>query len=237
MKKSLFALLLVVLLCFAACGGKTAPVTTNAPDTDPATTDAADVSDQTTEAPEETAAPADEPLVTIDGLNLTVRNDGKGEDGSSNGLDKVIFVHNDNVGFSTEVGPMKLSIDQIQLANVTCQTDATASFLGVEQGVAFAMVVMDITVENTSDKDMSWYPNQSVIVTNMKEQITAELMLCDDVGGDFYGEVIKTGQVYFVIPSSTADQISHIQWRIDSPHDSNLDHYGEDLMIEIDLVK
>ena len=238
MKKILIALILAAAICFAACA-KSTPETSTNPDAQSSTSDPPEqqTSDPATEDDTESTEPVDEPLVTIDGLNLTIRDDGNGESGNANGLNKVMYINNDNIGFTTEVGPMKLTIDKIQLADVTCETSETASLLNVEKGAPFAMLVLDLSVENTSDKDMSWYPDQSVIVTNTKEQITTELLLNDNVGGDFYGEVVKTGQIFFVIPSSTSDKISHIQWRIDSPHDSNFDNYGDDLKIEIDFVK
>jgi len=120
---------------------------------------------------------------------------------------------------------------------MTANTDDNASLLDVEKGAEFALFAIDIDVENTSDEDISFYPDQSTIIISTKEQIEANMWFSEDVGGDFYGQVKKSGQVYFVIPNSVGEDINHIQWRIDAPFNSDFDNLTDNIIIELELIK
>ena len=48
------------------------------------------------------------------------------------------------------------------------------------------------------------------------------------------GQVVKNGQIYFFF-SAPADEVNHIQWRIDSPFDTNYENIGEALTVEFDF--
>lgn len=188
-------------------------------------------------APEQpqTIAPVAQPTVSIDGSLITVRDDGTGEDASSGSIDKTVVVTTRNINYTGEAGPMVYTINSIQLAHVTATDASAASMIGTTVGERATLFAIDVTVENTSDKDMTWYPYMSEIVTNTKEQCSSLILISDSVGGDFYGNVIKSGQIYWVLKSA-ADDITHIQWRVDSPHDKELNHYGDGLKIEFEII-
>ena len=96
------------------------------------------------------------------------------------------------------------------------------------------VITLELEVENLSDETLSVYPDQGTIVTNTKEQKNADLVLSDELGGELIGKVVKKGNVIFLLDSE-ADQIEHIKYLIDAPHNESLDSIGDKYVFELDL--
>ena len=221
--RKLFPLLLAICLVFTACSSQSSPSPNGSTliETEPVETVEAESSDVPETAPE---------LTVIDGSTITVRDDGTGTDSDESGMKKTVALTNRQIDYSIEQGPFIITVNSVQLADIEATSSDVASFLDMETGASAALFAVDITVENTSDETMTIYPNQSTIVTSTKEQVTCEIFLSDSIGGEFLGQVIKSGQVYFICKNSTAEDISQITWYIDSPHDSDLNHFGDDIV-------
>ena len=87
-----------------------------------------------------------------------------------------------------------------------------------------------------SDIALMRFSLKSTIVTNTKEQVNSLFGLSDDVGGTYYGNVVKEGQIFFICPKSGITEINHIKWIIDAPtSDEQSDE--EALVIEFELIK
>ena len=242
MKKALSILLAFSLIvALAACsGGEPATPASETPAASPSPAPVALPSPEKEEAPapEEPKEP-DPPaqLVSIDGNVITVRDDGSGEVTKDSGMKKTPILTARNIGYKGEAGPIVYTVNGIQVASMNISDEDSASVLGVEKGEDFTLVAIDMTVENTSDDDISFYPYMSTIVTNTKDQIESNWLLSDSVGGDFLGNVEKSGQIFWICENVNADDLSHIKWRIDSPHDEDYDHFGDDVVIEFEFVK
>lgn len=237
MKSKFFFLLLGVILTLAltACGSTSAPTETPAAEPAAAEEPAAEPA-PAEEAPAE-PVPAGTASVSIDGNTVTITGTEGGETETSNGITKTPVVKCSNVGYTVQAGPMTLTVNKFMTASVRIDDENTAAVAGVPAGQEVSMVVMDMTAENTSGDTITFYPDQGTIVTDTKEQTTAALFVGDDVGGDFYGQVVKSGQVFWFLPNSKAEDIHHVQLRIDSPHDENYDHFGDTILVEFELIK
>lgn len=185
-----------------------------------------------------TAVPSTIPvdLVKIDGDTISVKDDGTGEDSGDDSMTKRVILTNRNIGYTGETGPFKFELYSLQVSEITA-TGAAASMLGLKDGESGTLVGIKLRVENTSSADMSWHPNMSTIVTSDKEQVESDIFMSDSVGGKFFGNVVKDGMIAFICKNTNADSLSHIQWRIDGPSDSNYNRVGEDIKIEIDFSK
>lgn len=232
MKKVIAFALVLFVVCFSACAKEPNPEETIVDVADAVTENSPTGTDETTPAEDN---PSD--LVAIDGMNITIKDDGSGTSEKENGIEKEPVLTNNNIGFQIECGPMLFSINRIQISKTVSTNDSVNSFLGIESGQEFTMIAIDVACENTSDEDVSFYPDQSELITDQKEQIVSELFLNDAVGGDFLGKVEKSGTIYFVAKKSPADAIGSFTLRIDSPHNSNFDHFGENLAITFNLSK
>ncbi len=149
------------------------------------------------------------------------------------GMRKEVVYTNNSLDISGESGPIKYTATDIQVSKLTATTDSTASLLDLEKDKEYAVVVAHFDVENTSDETISFYPDQSVMTTNTKEQINASLFLSDSVGGDFIGKVKKSGNVIFILKNSSADDLANVTIHIDAPHNDSFDSVGDPVEINI----
>lgn len=156
-----------------------------------------------------------------------------GEVVEENGMKKVPVITDKKLNKKGESGPIKYNIKAIQVSKLTATTDDMASALDVEKDKEVTLVAMDIEVENTSEKTISFYPDQSEITTNTKEQVSSEVFLSDSVGGDYIGKVKKSGTVFFILKNSSADDIDTITYHVDAPCDENFESVGDKVSVEL----
>lgn len=233
MRKLLLMLLVGVLaLCLCACGASPAA---DEPAEEEVEETTAEPAEETAEEPAEEAAeePA-EGSVVVNGNTITLSDDGSEKASSQDGIEKTPLVSTHDINATYQTGPMTITVNKAQLSNIKVSDQSTADMMSVPKDETVGLLVIDLTVENTSTDDISFYPNQSVIVTNTKEQIDCALWFSDSVGGDFLGQVVKNGQIYFFF-NGPADEVNHIQWRIDSPFDTNYENIGDTLVVEFDF--
>ena len=158
-----------------------------------------------------------------------------GEVVEENGMKKIPVITDKKLNKKGESGPIKYNIKAIQVSKLTATTDDMASALDVEKDKEVTLVAMDIEVENTSEKTISFYPDQSEITTNTKEQVSSEVFLSDSVGGDYIGKVKKSGTVFFILKNSSADDIDTITYHVDAPCDENFESVGDKVSVELEF--
>lgn len=120
-------------------------------------------------------------------------------------------------------GPMKMHISNVSLDPAYKQYESFSKPIQI--------LVLDVTVENTSADTVSWSPAYGVIVTNSKEQAQA-YHYSDPVSGDFLGNVIKKGQLRFQILGDL-NSISSFKYTIDSPIGQEYEKVGEATTTEV----
>lgn len=130
-----------------------------------------------------------------------------------------------------ESGPFIVSVTDIQASHFEPAESYKDMFNGKDE---LTIITMAVSVENTSTDTNSIYPDQGTITTNTKEQANAHLFLSDSVGGDFIGEIIKSGEVIFLLDSPAKD-INNIKYIVDGGIDDDYESLGEDITFEIDL--
>jgi hypothetical protein len=166
--------------------------------------------------------------VTTDGINAD--NDKKGPEVKESEIGKLtIFNKNEEVEAIKESGPFVVKVNKVQVAKLEVSDDYKSMF---DDKDIVAVVTLEVEVENKSTETNSIYPDQGTIVTDTKEQKEANIFLSDDVGGEYIGEVVKKGNVIFVLDSA-AEEITGFKYIISKPIDSNWDALGEDITFDI----
>ncbi|MFB5664015.1 hypothetical protein [Alteribacillus sp. HJP-4] len=95
---------------------------------------------------------------------------------------------------------------------------------------------MDMKATNISGQDVSYYPDQGILVTNTGEQVEVEMMLSGEVGGDFYGKVTKEREACFVQNDDKTD-FSSGELIISPPHDmEEWNDLGEETRTAFDII-
>lgn len=139
-----------------------------------------------------------------------------------------VIKSNKELAMTETTGSMNLTLHAIQLATLEVDENYKDAF---DNQDTVSIVKINMTVENTSDKTISWYPNQSTIVTDTGQQVDADLWFSDDVGGDFLGKVKKEGNTIWVLKYDEA--IKNVTLHINAPHDEEFNSIGEDLQLKI----
>lgn len=97
---------------------------------------------------------------------------------------KIVGVgYNDEVGIDgtdsplkpVEMGPMNLYIKELNVIEIKPTDEAIEFFFDGEEKVK--AVIIDMKVENTTEDDVTFDPNQSVLVTDTGEQVESDIMM------------------------------------------------------------
>jgi len=144
----------------------------------------------------------------------------EGRTESFNGMEKTPLYTNKELNVTDETGSIKYKYNTVQVSKLVLKTEDAASMFESKVGDELALIVFDTEFENTSDKDVSFYPNQATLITNTKEQVDSDIWFSDDVGGDFLGNVNKKGEIFYILKNSKADEIKTMEIRIDAPVDA-----------------
>lgn len=132
-----------------------------------------------------------------------------------------------NVDITVNSGPMVLKISKVTLNPVYKQYSFETE--------THNAIIMDVSVENTSDQKLTWFVDQSQLVLNTKEQIDGSLMVEDRISSDFNGKVVKKGQLAFPVKDSKLDDITSIRVLIKYVLGEDLQTVAEDTESEIVL--
>lgn len=159
----------------------------------------------------------------------------EGETTEQNGLKKTVIFTNKELNKTGESGSIKYNFTKIQVSKITATTDDTAQMFEVEKGKEFAIVVFDIEVENTSDKDVSFYISQAKLISNTKEQVEPDMIASTYIDGEFLGAVKKKGTNVYLLKNSKAEDVKSVEIRISAPTDKNFNKLGEDIKFTIDI--
>src|SRR5690625_1755724 len=148
-----------------------------------------------------------------------------------NMVKNVDVVSQQELGESLEFGPLHLDISKVQLSEVEIGEDYVDMFEGKEE---LSLVTFEMRAENTSDKDVTFYPDQSTMTTSAGEQVETAFLMNDQLGGDFFGEVWKEGTVSFAI-DSPVEELEHITLIITPGYDDDYNDLGKQVKLKIEL--
>lgn len=128
-------------------------------------------------------------------------------------------------------GPFKIFVDQVQVAEIK-PSEELKPVLGNRDKVT--CINLTFKVENTSDETLLIMPNQAKLTTNTDEQVDADLLLSDDLGGEYNGKVSKEGKVTFYCDTD-ASELSTLKVTIKAPFNKKHERVGDKLDIDIKL--
>lgn len=165
----------------------------------------------------------------------TEAEESAGEVQEQDGLRKEPVYTNEELGISGETGTFKYSVDGIQVSKLTATTDESAEMLGIEKDKEIALVVVDVSAENTSEDTSYFYIGQATLTSNTKEQVESDMFLSDYIDGEFIGNVINSGSLMYLLQNSSADDITNVSLHIDAPSDSNFNTTGDEVPIDIPI--
>lgn len=146
------------------------------------------------------------------------------------GMTRTVIATSYGINEDLESGPFTVSLRNSQISHLEITDEDTADYFG---GDDLVMVSMQLDVQNDSTDTNTIYPDQGTIVTNTGNQIDADIWMSDSVGGDFLGEVTKSGDVFFFFEGDP-EEISNVRYIIGSGHDEDFNSFGDDIEFSVD---
>lgn len=163
-------------------------------------------------------------------------NDNTAKVVKENGMVKTPVFTNKNLNLSGEVGGVKYNYKEVQISDVKLETEEAASMFDAKKGDEVVAIVFKAEVENTNDKDVSFYIDQSKLITNTKQQVEPNMILSDDVGGDLLGKVKKEGNIIYILKNDKAKDLKTLELRIDAPVDANtFESLGDNVKLNLNV--
>lgn len=144
---------------------------------------------------------------------------------------------NKELGISGTTGSFNYAITGVQLKKIEPKTQESADLFEVKIGEVVNVVTIEMSGENTSEEDMTFYLGQAVAITDTKEQLDPDMFLSEHIEGEYLGKVKHEGYNVYVLKNSSVDDLSTIEIRISAPTNSNYDSVGEDLKHIIEVNK
>lgn len=194
---------------------------------------ATDVEEDTEDLDDEVTADEDESEdveeVTEDDENLPDQQ--VGDVIESEGMSRTVIATNYGIDESIENGPFTVTLLNSQVSHLEIDDEEAAEYF---DGDDLVMVSLQLEVTNDSSDTNSIYPDQGTIVTNTGKQVDADIWMSDSVGGDFYGEVTKDGDVFFFFEGEP-EEITNVRYIVRSGHDEDYESFGDDIEFSIDF--
>ncbi|MDR6883095.1 stalk domain-containing protein [Bacillus sp. 3255] len=123
-------------------------------------------------------------------------------------------------------GPMTMDISKVTL---------DPAYKEYSFSEAKAAIILDVTVENTSNDKVEWFVDQSTVVLNTKEQIEDTLSGDERITSEFNGKVVKQGKIIFPVKSSKLEDITNIKLLVKYVLGENLTRLADNKETEIIL--
>ncbi|MEK5107015.1 hypothetical protein MHI57_09585 [Cytobacillus sp. FSL K6-0129] len=144
-----------------------------------------------------------------------------------------VIANGPNEAKKIDMGPMKVELSNIRVVDVELDKEMV-EYLNDGRETSRGIII-DITAENTTEDDITFDPNQAIIVTDTGEQIESDLGLMGEAGGDFLGKVTKEGSTWWFLDNIDKD-VKKITVIISAPYDTQTgESIGEEKRIEFEI--
>lgn len=227
MKKKLVTTLAISSLLLVACGGEEA--SSNEESTEQ-TSSSTEQIEQTSESTEQTSTEQTSSSEETQSSEGTPKQQ-VGDVIEGDELSRTVTGTAYNIDETQSSGDFDVTLNNMQTSNVQVDDEATAELLG---GTELGLIAAEIEVTNNSDATNTIHPNQANFVTDTGDQVSTNLWISDDVGGDFLGQVTKEGSVYATYEGNTED-VNEVRYIIDSGHNEDFENFGEDIEFTVEF--
>lgn len=207
MKKLIFSATLILSLGLAACG------------------DVEEISDENVNAGSESVKtePVKEEVAEVEETS-----DASGEVSESEIGKMTTIYQNKEISYPIESGTAKASFNKIRYATLEVAPDYKEMFDGQD---VVTLITVEATAENTSDETVNFYVDQATLVSDTGQQVDADMLFSDNIGGEFLGAVKKEGNIQWILKHD--ENIKKVSLHISGASDSDYNRMSEDIKVEI----
>lgn len=222
---------LILALALTACGGETTTKTeepkeeTKVEEQAPEETKEEAESEETEESSEEEAKAETEALEEDDDL-YNPDNIGKTIEDPDVGKTEVIKVGK-GVENTIKVKDIEFSINSVLLAHITSENEEVKALWGDETD----LIAINFDITNNSDIEYTFYPEQSTITTDTKEQLEPDFLISEGPGQMKPNTEVSGSAIYY--PEKGLKDINEITFYLKNPYKDASDGVGEETPIKI----
>ncbi|NIK11153.1 DUF4352 domain-containing protein [Alkalibacillus almallahensis] len=132
-----------------------------------------------------------------------------------------------------ETGPVKLTIEKVVAASGELNEEL-ATMMETDE---IDYIQVDLSVENTSEEDITFYSSQGKMATSTGEQLDPDMFMSDHIEGEMMANTKASGTFFYVLENSNAEDVESARLVFSAPTDQDFEAIGEELDFEIELKK
>lgn len=215
MKKLLLGSALSTALLLAACGGETEEDTSaeetneeSATESSELVTENEELKEQNQQLQEQIAALEEEVAAVEEAETEDVESEEvETTEESTEGMENIKEVVIDE---TIDIENVKVTIHQAQINRIDVNEDLAIFLDGHEAGDKVDNLVIEYTVENTTEAPRTFFIDQSVVVTSTGQQLEPEIILADGIETNMLGAISSTGTVPYIMDEGAGDDIEWV---------------------------
>src|SRR5699024_8846715 len=117
-------------------------------------------------------------------------------------------------GETTQIENVNLTINKAQINRVEVNEDLAIFLDGYEVGDKVDNLVIEYTVENTTEAPRDFFLDQSVVVTSTGQQLEPDMFLAENITASMLGAIEYTGSVPYIMDEGAGDDIEWVDINI-----------------------
>lgn len=98
----------------------------------------------------------------------------------------------------------------------------------VTAGEPTDVIVIQYTVENTSEDPRTFFLDQAEIVTSNGHQLQSELLMSEGLQSEMHGAVSNTGTVLYVLPDDSGEEVEWVDVVVPTVSDNDFNFYTDE---------
>lgn len=139
-------------------------------------------------------------------------------------------------GETTQIENVNLTVNKAQINRVEVNEELAIFLDGYEVGDKVDNLVIEYTVENTTEAPRDFFLDQSVVVTSTGQQIEPAMFLAENITASMLGAIEYTGTVPYIMDEGVGDDIEWIDINIPAMLDGeSYDRVAEETKVRIEF--
>lgn len=139
-------------------------------------------------------------------------------------------------GETTQIENVNVTVNKAQINQLEVNEDLAIFLDGYEVGDTLENLVIEYTVENTTDAARDFYIDQAVVVTSTGQQIEPEMLLAENITASMLGAVEYTGSVPYLMEEGAGEDIEWVDINIPAMTDGeSYERVADETQIRIEF--
>lgn len=139
-------------------------------------------------------------------------------------------------GETTQIENVNVTVNKAQINRVEVNEELASFLDGYEEGDKVDNLVIEYTVENTTEAPRDLFIDQSVLVTSTGQQIEPEMFLSEGITGSMLGAIEYTGSVPYLMEEGAGEDIEWVEVNIPAMMDGeSYDRVSDETKLRIEF--